>query len=130
MQAAGPDPWPGGCGCGSGDTMNAFAASDLEAADPPARPGDDAAPCSGGPPRPQLARRDPDMIAAAHEPVDARGPPVAPAETSGARPGTTSARPRPSAGGSAPGPPSPRLSAGPGIGRRGAAGAGGWRPCS
>ena len=65
--------------------MNAFAASDLEAADPPARPGDDAAPCSGGPPRPQLARRDPDMIAAAHEPVDARGPPVAPAETSGGR---------------------------------------------
>jgi hypothetical protein len=29
-----------------------------------------------------------------------------------------------------PGPPSPRLSAGPGLGRRGAAGAGGWRPCS
>ena len=65
--------------------MNAFAASDLEAAAPPARPGDDAAPCSGGPPRPQLARRDPDMIAAAHEPVDARPPPVAPAETSGGR---------------------------------------------
>src|SRR5258705_3715687 len=85
MQAAGPDPWPGGCGCGSGDTMNAFAASDLEAADPLARPGDDAAPCSGGPARPQLARRDPDMIATAHEPVDARGPPVAPAETSGGR---------------------------------------------
>ena len=29
-----------------------------------------------------------------------------------------------------PGPPSPRLGAGPGLGRRGAAGAGGWRPCS
>lgn len=29
-----------------------------------------------------------------------------------------------------PGPPSPRLSGGPGLGRRGAAGAGGWRPCS
>ncbi len=29
-----------------------------------------------------------------------------------------------------PGPPSPRLSAGPGLGRRGAADAGGWRPCS
>src|SRR5260221_14577816 len=120
MQAAGPDPWPGGCGCGSGDTMNAFAASDLEAADPPARPGDDAAPCSGGPPRPQLARRDPDMIAAAHEPVDARGPPVAPAETSGG--GRAAARaprppppgtPRPAAenaatAGPAPPPPAPR----------------------
>src|SRR5258706_8999852 len=96
MQAAGPDPWPGGCGCGSGDTMNAFAASDLEAADPLARPGDGAAPCSGGPPRPQLARRDPDMIAAAHEPVDARGPPVAPAETSGGRsPAAPAPRPPP-----------------------------------
>src|SRR5258706_2171111 len=100
MQAAGPDPWPGGCGCGSGDTMNAFAASDLEAADPLARPGDGAAPCSGGPPRPQLARRDPDMIAAAHEPVDARGPPVAPAETSGggrAAGGAPARRPPPTA---------------------------------
>jgi hypothetical protein len=29
-----------------------------------------------------------------------------------------------------PGPLSPRLSAGPGLGRRGAADAGGWRPCS
>jgi hypothetical protein len=29
-----------------------------------------------------------------------------------------------------PGPPSPRLGAGPGLGRRGAADAGGWRPCS
>ena len=33
MQAAGPDPWPGGCGCGSGATMNALAAQDIEAAD-------------------------------------------------------------------------------------------------
>src|SRR5258706_15784231 len=114
MQAAGPDPWPGGCGCGSGDTMNAFAASDLEAADPPARPGDDAAPCSGGPPRPQLARRDPDMIATAHEPVDARGPPVAPAETSGGRrPAARAPRPPPPgapppAGGRPPPPRPPR----------------------
>lgn len=29
-----------------------------------------------------------------------------------------------------PGPPSPRPGAGPGLGRRGAVGAGGWRPCS
>lgn len=29
-----------------------------------------------------------------------------------------------------PSPPSPRLSAGPGLGRRGAVDAGGWRPCS
>ncbi len=65
--------------------MNAFAASDLEAADPLARPGDDGAPCSGGPPRPQLDRRVPDMIATAHEPVDARPPPAVPAETSGGR---------------------------------------------
>ena len=39
--------------------------------------------CFGGPPRPQLARCDPDMIAAAHEPVDARPPPVAPPQASG-----------------------------------------------
>ena len=63
--------------------MNAFAASDLDAADPLARPGDDAAPCSGRPPRPQLARRVPDMIATAHEPVDVRPPPVAPPQASG-----------------------------------------------
>src|SRR5271170_6696848 len=31
MQAAGPDPWPGGCECGGGDTMNALAANDIEA---------------------------------------------------------------------------------------------------
>ena len=63
--------------------MNAFAASDLEAADPLARPGDDGAPCSGGPPRSQVAGAVPDMIATAHEPVDVWPPPVAPAETSG-----------------------------------------------
>ena len=28
MQAAGPDPWPGGCGSGGGDTMNALAANE------------------------------------------------------------------------------------------------------
>jgi hypothetical protein len=28
MQAAGPDPWPGGCECGGGDTMNALAANE------------------------------------------------------------------------------------------------------
>jgi len=33
MQAAGPDPWPGGCGCGSGDPMNAVTADGPEAAD-------------------------------------------------------------------------------------------------
>ena len=33
MQAAGPDPWPGGCECGSGAMMNAVAAQDIEAAD-------------------------------------------------------------------------------------------------
>jgi hypothetical protein len=36
--------------------MNAFAASDLKAADPLTRPGDDGAPCSGGPPRSPVAR--------------------------------------------------------------------------
>jgi hypothetical protein len=65
--------------------MNAFAASDLEAADPLARPGDDAAPCSGGPPRSQVVGAEPDMIAAAHEPVDVRAPPVAPPQASGGR---------------------------------------------
>src|SRR5271165_1488233 len=35
MQAAGPDPWPGGCECGGGDTMNALPANDIEAAEPP-----------------------------------------------------------------------------------------------
>jgi hypothetical protein len=57
MRAAGPDRWPGGRGCGSGDTMNTFTASDLEAARllAQARPGDDGAPCSGGPPRSQVA---------------------------------------------------------------------------
>src|SRR5258708_3507456 len=33
MHAAGPDPWPGGCECGGGDTKNALAAHDVEAAD-------------------------------------------------------------------------------------------------
>src|SRR5580704_2548415 len=32
MHAAGPDPWPGGCECGGGDTMNALAANDVMAA--------------------------------------------------------------------------------------------------
>ena len=45
MRAAGPDPWPGGRGYGSGDTMNTFAdhpeAADLLAL---ARPGDGGAP--------------------------------------------------------------------------------------
>src|SRR6266436_3877101 len=50
MRAAGPDPWPGSCV--RGDTMNAFAADDLEAADVEAadllalaRLDDDGAPC-------------------------------------------------------------------------------------
>ena len=33
MQAAGPDPWPGGWECGGGDPVNALAANDFEAAD-------------------------------------------------------------------------------------------------
>src|SRR5258707_14928881 len=90
MQAAGPDRWPGG----SGDTMNAFAASDLEAADPLARPGHDAASCSGGPPRSQIVGAVPDMIATAHEPVDARPPPVAPPQASGG-PAARARAPRP-----------------------------------
>src|SRR5260221_8179396 len=108
MQAAGPDRWPGG----SGDTMNAFAASDLEAADPLARPGHDAASCSGGPPRSQVVGAVPDMIATAHEPVDARPPPVAPPQASGGhnaagrapRPPPPAAPPR---GGGSPPPPRP-----------------------
>ncbi len=32
MQAAGPGPWPGGCGRGSGDTMNTFTANEPAAA--------------------------------------------------------------------------------------------------
>jgi hypothetical protein len=63
--------------------MNAFAASDLKAADPLARPGDDGAPCPGGPPRSQVAGAVPDMIATAQEPVDGWPPPAAPAQTSG-----------------------------------------------
>ena len=57
--------------------MNAFAASDLEAADPLARPGDDGAPCS------QVVGAVPEMIANAQEPVDVRPPPAAPPQTSG-----------------------------------------------
>ena len=63
--------------------MNAFAASDLEAADSLARPGDDGAPCSGGPPCSQVAGAVPDMIATAHEPVDVWPPPVVPPQASG-----------------------------------------------
>ena len=75
MQAAGPDPWPGGWGWGSGDTMNAPAAHEIDAADllALARPDD------GGPPWPQPGRPVPDMIATAQEPMDPRPPP----ETSG-----------------------------------------------
>src|SRR5260370_2969211 len=78
--------------------MNAFAASDREAADPRARPGHDAASGSGGPPRSQVVGAVPDMIAAAHEPVDARPPPVAPPQASGGH----------SAAAGAPRPPPPR----------------------
>ena len=51
MHAAGPDPWPGGCERGRGDTMNALAANDIEAADllALARPGDDGARGRRGP---------------------------------------------------------------------------------
>src|SRR5258706_15496489 len=81
MQAAGPDPWPGGCGCGSGATMNALAAQDIEAADllALARLDDDGAPGRCGPPWSQPGRPVPDMIAAAQQPTDPRPPP----ETSG-----------------------------------------------
>jgi len=49
MRAAGPDRWPGG----RGETMNPFAASDLEAADrlALARPGDGGAPPAVTPPQ-------------------------------------------------------------------------------
>jgi hypothetical protein len=58
--------------------MNTFAAKDLEATDllALARLDDDGAPCSGGPPHPQLARPIPDMIATAqraHRPQPALG---------------------------------------------------------
>ncbi len=85
MQAAGPDPWPGGCGCGSGDPVSTSPPMTWRPRIAWPWPGPDhgGARCSGGPPRPQLARRDPAMIAAAHEPVDARPPPAVPAKTSG-----------------------------------------------
>ena len=81
MQAAGPGPWPGGCECGSGATMNALAAGDIEAADllALARLDDDGAPGRCGPPWSQPGRSEPDMIATAQEPMDPRPPP----ETSG-----------------------------------------------
>ena len=80
MQAAGPDPWPGGCECGSGATMNALAAQDIEAADLLALARlDDGAPGRSGPPWSQPGRPEPDMIATAQEPMDPRPPP----ETSG-----------------------------------------------
>src|SRR6266576_3936054 len=39
MRAARPDPRPGGCRCGSGDTMNAFTTSEPGAQDPWPGPG-------------------------------------------------------------------------------------------
>ncbi|HUZ36094.1 MAG TPA: hypothetical protein VMV17_07180 [Streptosporangiaceae bacterium] len=63
--------------------MNAFTAHDLEAAEFLARLDDDGAPGPCGPPWSQLGRPVPDMTPAAHEPMDARPPPVVPAETSG-----------------------------------------------
>src|SRR5260370_37132743 len=79
MQAAGPDPWPGGCGCGSGATMNALAVQDIEAADllALARLDDGGAPGRCGPPWSQPGRPGPDP--SAQEPMDPRSPP----ETSG-----------------------------------------------
>jgi hypothetical protein len=67
MQAAGPDSWPGGCECGSGDTMNALAAQDVEAADllALARLDDDGAPGRCGTPWAQPGRPVPEMIAEA-----------------------------------------------------------------
>jgi hypothetical protein len=77
MQAAGPDPWPGGCECGGGATMNALAAGDIEAADllALARLDDDGAPGRCGPPWSQPGRPEPDMIATVQEPADPRPPP-------------------------------------------------------
>ena len=53
--------------------MSTFTASDLGVADllALAGPDEDGAPCSGGPPRPQLARPVPGMTAIAQEPIDA-----------------------------------------------------------
>src|SRR5260221_14752633 len=81
MQAAGPDPWAGGWGCGRGATMNALAAQDIEAPDllALARLDDDGAPGRCGPPWSQPGRPGPDMIATAQDPMDPRPPP----ETSG-----------------------------------------------
>src|SRR5258708_6904965 len=79
MQAAGPDPWPGGCGCGSGATMNALAVQDIEAADllALARLDDGRAPGRCGPPRAQPRRPRPATIAAppALRPAPALSPP-------------------------------------------------------
>jgi len=74
MQAAGPGPWPGGCECGSGATMNALAAGDIEAADLLALARlDDGAPGRCGPPWSQPGRPEPDMIATAQETNGRRG---------------------------------------------------------
>src|SRR5258708_4987551 len=112
MQAAGPDPWPGGCGCGSGATMNALAVQDIEAADllALARLDDGGAPGRCGPPWSQPGRPGPDMIATAQEPMDPRPPP----ETSGrprapAPPPPPPPRPPPPA--ARPAPPRRRLGA-------------------
>jgi hypothetical protein len=61
--------WPGG----SGATMNALAAQDIEAADLLALARlDDGAPGRCGPPWLQPGRPEPDMIATAEEPMDPR----------------------------------------------------------
>src|SRR5690348_1733216 len=58
----GSDPWPGGCRCGRGDTMNAFAADDLAAPDllALAQLDDGGAPSPGSVTRSQPAGLNPD----------------------------------------------------------------------
>jgi len=62
MPAAGPDPWPGGRGLGSGDTMNTFTAKEPETPDLVAlarpRPGDDHR--GGATPHPPATQARPD----------------------------------------------------------------------
>src|SRR5258708_29625887 len=88
MQAAGPEPWPGGCGCGSGATMNARAAQDINVADLLAlarldggRPGTTSTrprpSVNGSAPRPPSARREP-PVEGDVEGVEGCLPPVAP----------------------------------------------------
>jgi len=77
------NPGPGtlarGLSTRSGDTMNALAAKDIEAADLLARLDGDSSPGRCGPPWSHPGRPVPDVIATTQEPNDPRPPP----ETSG-----------------------------------------------